>query len=91
MLQYLASKRTDNMELKRNGRVLKFEPKRSQYLTFNGVLVLASDNSDSIWMAKQYVTSTLVILNLSYKKELGLWEDEEGYMHEVTEIETGMK
>lgn len=56
------------------------------YLLLNGRTILASDNSDEIWKAKQHVLNTLVILAVSYKKEVNLYEDEEGYMHEVTEI-----
>lgn len=74
------------MTLKKNETTLRVETNRSMYLFLNGRLVLASDYSDGIWAAKQNVLNTLVILGMSYKKEVSLYEDEEGYMHEVTEI-----
>lgn len=71
------------MILKRHQSILNVDTDRKQYLFLNGQLVTAADD---IWMAKQHVLNTLVILGIEYKKSVYIYEDEEGNGHEVTEI-----
>lgn len=76
------------MKLVKDNRTIEVEPRRSQYLFLNNSMIIASDKIDDIWMAKQYVLKTLWTLHLPYHKDINLFDGDDGFVHEVTEIST---
>lgn len=76
------------MILQNNGKTIEVEKNFSMYLFLNGKLMEESDTTYPILQAKQNIINTLIALELPYKIEQNLWEDEEGCMHEVREITT---
>lgn len=76
------------MKLVKDNRTIEVGPRRSLYLFLNNSLFIASDSTDDIWKAKLHVTKTLCVLQIAYIKKVNLFDGDDGFIHEVTEIST---
>ena len=74
------------MVMTRNTKRIEVECVRSMYLFLNDTLMLAADDSDSIWLTKQHILNTLVVVGVYYTITRNLYSGDDGCMHEVTEI-----
>lgn len=76
------------MILTRDTKRIEVECKRSNYLFLNGTLMLAADDSDSIWLARMNILNTLVVVGEKYNQTRNLYSGDDDHWHEVIEIST---